>query len=364
VSTRMRQIWLVLVTAVAATAVATVDAVADETLVGVVPVVDRAHFVPAPWMLQFADYAERYWAQTSQGQLDLVFHTMPPQTRRASQRERLSAFDRTAVGTWVDRLARLREHVDPPPDLWLLLFPRRSLVGAGFYLPQDWVLAEYGLSTVPILGADRPQAALHEIGHWLGVPDRDQPHSTTGATVLTLMGRTGEPAAPLDAVARTDRGWATVRRIDADQEPSITASVLPTDVLLLAVGRQELFIGLQPLRGLEHPVGWLIEVDRRAPDLPFQRMFDRLLGPREPDTGRTAMLVDGRQVVFQWQFVPEPPRLLVDVEVAPASPAASAAPVGSRPVPVKLLWGGAGMGAGLMVVLLWWAYRRRATAMR
>ncbi|RMF12465.1 MAG: hypothetical protein D6761_12720 [Candidatus Dadabacteria bacterium] len=273
---------------------------------------------PAPsWAWGFADYAQRFWDRTSGGRSDLRFRTAEPVEWRRCADCRLDPFDPAALRPWIVQLdVRYRRSTDPP-DAYLLIAAPGAVSGAGFYLPGRWLIAETGALGYDLLVATGPQAALHEIGHFLGFPDWYDPHSDRNERALTLMGWIADPVAPLDPVLRVRRGWAEVRDVQPTESRPERRTIYPEDVLRVPFASGGVWFGLQPLPGVVDDEGWMFEIDWYGRDGTFERLYEVLIGPDEARLGEVPLTVEGGALTVEWRFIPDQPRVTMTLRWRP-----------------------------------------------
>lgn len=200
----------------------------------------------------------------------------------------------------------LNTHSETGIQAYAFLFPYGSLHG-GFFVPPD-LLVRKGYPPLSVMGADRPQALLHEIGHALGLKDQYRP-GTINLRTFTLMAWTEDLIPPLDPIARTALGWSRVIEPPLDAQ-SFHTRLAPEDVVRLAVQwGGTLWFALQPLVNFTGVEGWMVELDYLPPADSWQRVQMDLMGPKERKEGvYTLGNVEGRYE-FHWSFSPTPPRV-------------------------------------------------------
>lgn len=264
------------------------------------------------WMMAFPAYAQRFWDDTSNRRLAIQFRLGVPIRWQRCADCRVSAFDEGTLAPWILQLAQRQQRPSGVlPRAYLLLLPKGGIVGAGFYIPEKMIAAHFGVTGFDMMVASGPQAALHEVGHFLGLPDRYDPHGS-GGRVLTLMGWIDDPVAPLDPVLRAARGWAAVRHVRLGSDPE-TKTLYPEDVIKISVGQGAIWLGLQPIPGPSEPSGWLFEVDWTRSVNEFERVAERLLARSELDRGQSEVVSTEAVVELNWRFIPEPARLQVSM---------------------------------------------------
>lgn len=279
-----------------------------------------APVLPDDWRLSLAAWAPVVWADMSRGEVRLDMTTGVGVEWQRCPDCRLDSADRFALLPWVDQLAERARAATRPPDAYLLLMPTGALAGPGAFLPSRWLGTMFGRSGFDVLLADRPVAAMHEIGHFLGLPDRADPHG--GRSVLTLMGWIDDPLTPPDPILRVERGWAALRAMPP-LAGAFAKTLRPGEVLRLPVGRRDYWIALESLPGAEGAEGWLFEVDRSLRGVPgsFERLHGELWGLREPSLGALPPDRLDDELSLRWQFIPIDARVIVEVSPGPAAPA-------------------------------------------
>lgn len=282
----------------------------------VVPVV--LHEAPAPpdWRSSFANWAGPVWADMTRGRVDLQFDTAAPLRQWPCPGCRFDPFDPRILRPWVDAMLDRHRRLATPPEAWLLLFPPDTLEGAGAFLPARWLGGALGIGAFDLIVADGPVSAMHEVGHFLGLPDRYAPHETTPSGALTLMGWTGEPLTPPDPILRAARGWTEVRAVPPPVGP-FRKTLHPGETLRVPLPGPDLWVALAGLPGPAGPTGWLIEIDRGGPVTEdYVRLAAVLYGLREAGVGERSVEIGegGDRLDLRWQFIPSPPRLLVEAD--------------------------------------------------
>ncbi len=279
------------------------------------------------WAQSFPDYATRFFDTATLARETPEFRLGTAINWKRCPDCRVTPLRPSTIVPWVAQLADRSRRVTDPPDAYLLLFPRGGVDGSGFFVPERWLAAELGYTGFTLMLADRPQAALHEVGHLLGLPDRYDPHGDAAETALTMMGWIDDPVAPLDPVLRAERGWATHRVLRAGRQPT-SKTLYPEDVIELPFPNRSVWLGFQPIPGPEGPAGWLFEVDS-SNGADFVRHYEQLLSPDTPDLGIATVTVGEGEMTIGWRYVPDIPRVILSI-VAIGQPSASS-PGGCNP---------------------------------
>lgn len=312
---------------------------------------DAAPAAPQTWMYEFPAYAMQFWREASGGRVVPQLSLGPGVVWVRCPDCRLTPFDRRDLEPWLQELD-YRAQRDDGAAAYLLLFPKGSLEGAGFFLPEAWLSGAYGFDGFAVLAADGPQAALHELGHWLGLPDRYKPHDRDGTTALTLMGWIDEPVAPLDPVLRVRQGWAVHAVTEPGERPQ-TVHLGVDNVIELRLHEGSIWLGLQPIPGRDGANGYLFEVDATDARGRFERLDEALLSAATPEAGIATMPVFARDLIVAWSFRPDARVLTATYTLVPADPL--------LPWPVRryatLGLVAVGLLAATVVLGLWW--RRR-----
>lgn len=190
---------------------------------------------------------------------------------------------------------------------FVLLFPYGSLQGGGFFIPPEF-LSPKGSSPLYIMGADRPQVILHEIGHALGLKDQYHP-GETNLRPFTLMGWSEDLIPPLDPIARSFLGWTRVKEILPGAKT--TELILAPEEVVRVYARWggSLWFGFQPLVNLGGIEGWMLELDYLPTNATWQRVQMSLTGPKERKEGTFTLANPAGSYRFQWTFLPTPPRV-------------------------------------------------------
>jgi hypothetical protein len=297
-------------------------------VIEVVPVIAVADGEPAgralpDWIDGFPAWAQSFWRQTSGGAVALEVRMSEPIPWRRCPTCLVDPQDHETMLPWLatasDRWGRSQQST----DAYLFLLPPGTLPGAGFYLPPEWIVAQFGLPGFTAMAADSPQAALHEMGHALGLVDRYDPHAAYGRRVLTLMGWINDPIAPLDPEQRAQQGWAPVETWILTEASS--RRITPDTVLRIEVPGATLWASLQPIPTSTRPGGWLLEINLGNR---FERLFQRLLGPNESAVGTWTWGAERGELRLAWTFSPDPADLILRGEFVAASTMAAAPPSG------------------------------------
>jgi len=195
---------------------------------------------------------------------------------------------------------------------YVLLFPYGALRGAGFFIPPSY-LESKGLPSLYLMGADRPQAILHEIGHALGLKDL-YPKNEVNPRPFTLMGWAEDLIPPLDPVARTALGWSRIVAIPSHGNLS-SIRMSPEDVVNIRLSSGgSLWFALQPLINLAGVEGWMVELDYLPQGESWQRVQMSLMGPREEKEATFSFTSHEERVDLHWSFTPTPPRVQLLIE--------------------------------------------------
>jgi hypothetical protein len=303
----------------------------------VVPVALDDHTATADWRSEFADWAGPVWADMTRGHVDLELDLAAPLRQWPCSGCRFDPFDTRILRPWVEALLDRHRRLTAPPDAWLLLFPPGTIEGAGAFLPARWLGGALGIDAFDLLLADGPVSAMHEIGHFLGLPDRYDPHRQPDAGALTLMGWTAEPLTPPDPLLRAARGWTELRAMPPPIGP-FRKTLHPGETLRVPLSAADLWVALSSVPGAAGPDGWLVEIDRGTLGTEdYHRLAATLYGLREPGVGSTTVELDGDdRLDLRWQFIPSPPRLLLDAE--PVGHWTADPPMGCGSVGAGLIW--------------------------
>ncbi len=319
----------------------------DAGRIVVVPVALDGVAAATDWRSGFADWAGPVWADMTRGHVDLQLDLAAPLRQWPCPGCRFDPLDPRILRPWVEALLDRHRRLSPPPDAWLLLFPPGTIEGAGAFLPARWLGGALGIDAFDLLLADGPVSAMHEIGHFLGLPDRYDPHGQPDTGALTLMGWAAEPLTPPDPLLRAARGWTEIRSVPPPIGP-FRKTLHPGETLRIPLPDSDLWLALSGLPGADGPAGWLVEIDRGTLDSEdYVRLVATLYGLREPGVGSASVELDGNsRLDLRWQFIPSPPRLLLEAD--PVGGWTADPPMGCGGTGVGQLWSLALVTGGLV----------------